>query len=116
MSQGRYYQSSRMLIGPVVDDAAACYEKSNWISISLTPGTSKLLDNNQNVNSDILVKYSVPYKNFNANRWAINWTKYASEESLYKMQNHFVRRISKSIKESRIFKVNTRTHYVFANI
>ena len=83
MSQGRYYQSSRMLIGPVVDDAAACYEKSNWISISLTPGTSKLLDNNQNVNSDILVKYPVPYKNFSANRWAINWIKYASQESLY---------------------------------
>jgi hypothetical protein len=83
MSMGRYYRSSRILIGPAVDDAAACYEKSNWIGISLTPETSKVLDNNQNVNSDILVNYPVPYKNFIANSWAINWTKYASEQSLY---------------------------------
>ena len=44
---GNFYHSSRMLIGPAVDEAAKLYDISNWIGISVsafTALTQKYLD------------------------------------------------------------------------
>jgi hypothetical protein len=65
-----------MLIGPALDGAAQYFDSSNWIGLSTSPITSKILDDYGMENSSHLVKYRVPYKGFIKTCWMLNWVKH----------------------------------------
>ena len=44
IAMGNFYRSSRMLIGPAVDEAAKLYDISNWIGISVSTLTALILE------------------------------------------------------------------------
>jgi hypothetical protein len=71
-----FSRSTRMLIGPAVDDAAQFYEVANWSGIAISPSLSSVLEGNtETAKSTIIVPYSVPQgKTDYALNWAVNWT------------------------------------------
>ena len=44
IAMGNFYRSSRMLIGPAVDEAAKLFDISNWIGISVSTLTALILE------------------------------------------------------------------------
>lgn len=78
ISTGEFYQSTKMAVGPAIDDAATYYESPNWIGISVTPTASSLLSLSHDT-SDLLVPYNIAYKGGMAKiGWALAWPNYAS--------------------------------------
>jgi hypothetical protein len=76
ISVGEFYRSSRMLIGPAVDEAVQYFDLSNWIGLSISPITSKILDDYGMENSRHLVKYRIPYKGFVKTYWVLDSVKH----------------------------------------
>lgn len=79
ISAGEFYQSSKMVIGPAVDEAAAVYTSPNWIGVSGTPAVTSLLRHYRPSSSDALVQYDIPHKcGIEKNGWALAWPYYAN--------------------------------------
>jgi hypothetical protein len=77
LAMGGFSRSSRMLIGPAVDEAALYYEKADWAGISLAPSTQAVLQNEwREMDSNLIVVYDVPQKPPGGLMWAVNWIPY----------------------------------------
>jgi hypothetical protein len=79
---GEFYEDSatNTILGKAVTDAAAWYNKADWIGILATPRTTiyvdYLMEDEDNDFSHLLVKYDVPLSAGASRRlWAINWPK-----------------------------------------
>lgn len=86
ISAGEFYQSTKMVIGPAIDDAAAHYTSPNWIGVSATPSLSTLLSPSHAI-SGVIVQYKIPHKEgIEENGWALAWPYYAKQhgESYYR--------------------------------
>jgi hypothetical protein len=73
-------EADNTVMGPTVSDAAAWYEKADWIGIHATPGASATSDELIRRATDdlahLLVQYPVPMKDGSSlNLRAINWPK-----------------------------------------
>lgn len=78
---GAFSRSTRMLIGPAVDEAAQYYETANWIGLSLSPSTRWILNNSRNEsdylrNPELIVSYKIPQKPPWGLTWSLNWIPY----------------------------------------
>lgn len=60
ISCGKFDESSNVMIGPAVDEAAAWHESTDWIGVILTPSAQMYL---KNKNIDFIVCYDkIPFK------------------------------------------------------
>jgi hypothetical protein len=67
-----------LFIGPTVDEAARCYNKSNWIGISSMPSATIHL-NEIDIKADPMryfVKIDISKYGVNENGWALAWPRY----------------------------------------
>ncbi len=81
ISQGNFYQDENIFVGPAIDDAAAYFEKTDWIGVICTPSTSYASefailvgDSIIKKSNQYLIKYDVPMHNqVCENLYSINW-------------------------------------------
>jgi hypothetical protein len=86
MAIGKFYQSSTLVIGPAIDEAAEWYTQPEWMGVSTAPsasfGLSRLEDQKADV-SKWFVKYDIPAKGgLQKGEWALAWPREASKQSL----------------------------------
>lgn len=43
LTDGFFFQKDELIIGPAIDEAASCYEKTNWMGVFLTDSATKTL-------------------------------------------------------------------------
>jgi hypothetical protein len=79
---GEFYEdsSTNTILGKAVTDAAAWYDKADWIGILATPRTtiylSHLMEDEKNRLTHLLVDYNVPLIGGESRRlWSVNWPK-----------------------------------------
>lgn len=79
---GQFYEDSttNTILGKAVTDAAAWYDKADWIGILATPRTTVYLDllkeKDRKKWSHLMVRYEVPLSgNSRQSLWTINWPK-----------------------------------------
>lgn len=75
---GDFFHEKQMIIGPAVDEAAQYYMLPEWIGISASPSTHRILQDIEKEKNDWLYKwffkYDIPLKNSVERRgWAIRW-------------------------------------------
>jgi hypothetical protein len=85
LAYGQYYISisARLVLGEAINNAVTCHEKSDWIGISLFPGTPYTLSQKNN-----FVSYPIPYKDglkITQPGLALNWTNEAQSEECYRI-------------------------------
>jgi hypothetical protein len=95
---GEFYEvddETNTIMGPVVSDAAAWYDKAEWIGIHLTPRSSMYVEALSMDLAHVLVDYAVPLKN-GQNLWtkAVNWPKAFYVEGLAPPSTGLKRRVS----------------------
>jgi len=82
ISKGKFKQTSRMIIGPAIDEAMSWFERHDWMGISLAPSTSFALDEYENDGNKMkwFTRYNVPVKHgislnngIDKNTWVLNW-------------------------------------------
>jgi hypothetical protein len=81
---GKFYQSSTLVIGPAIDEAAEWYTQPEWMGVSTAPsasfGLSRLEDQKANI-SKWFIKYDIPSKSGpQKNEWALAWPRNAPKE------------------------------------
>jgi hypothetical protein len=84
---GKFYQSSTLVIGPAIDEAAEWYTQPEWMGISTAPsasfGLSRLEDQKANI-SHWFVKYDIPAKGgVQKDEWALAWPREAQKQSVF---------------------------------
>lgn len=79
---GQFYEDSETntILGKAVTDAAAWYDKADWIGIHATPRTSIHIDQLMEAKADgwghLLTRYDIPLTDKSARSlWAVNWPK-----------------------------------------
>ncbi|MFH1035728.1 MAG: hypothetical protein V1806_14565 [Pseudomonadota bacterium] len=83
ISYGQYIQDESTILGPAVADAAAWYEKADWMGIIAAPMCGMILsrfatDNepSRNLVNAAFIEYNIPLKaNSKHKMWALNWPK-----------------------------------------
>lgn len=75
ISIGKFKQSSKMILGPAIDEAAERYEKDDWIGVSATPSVYSYLvrfkgTQNWFKNFDF-IEYKIPRKGGSVGGWAV---------------------------------------------
>ena len=76
-SYGEYNNSSNILVGPAIDEAASWHENSEWFGNFLTPSAHFLV---KEYNEPYISSYTVPTKNSKKyTTFCSNWTKYFFE-------------------------------------
>jgi hypothetical protein len=87
ISQGFFYQSEAILVGPAVDDAASYYERADWLGIICTPsasyGIEYALAKGQALKPDIphhFLSYEVPLKDYGPEVLSVlDWPKFMGD-------------------------------------
>ena len=79
---GPFYEDSatNTILGKAVTDAAAWYDKADWIGILATPRTTVLIDHLKEKRGksmeNLLINYDIPLSRGNKIKlWAVNWPK-----------------------------------------
>jgi len=87
ISMGWFSDSSRMLIGPAVDEAATYYEAADWVGISISPSTHAILRNYTSYRrSNLITDYQIPQKKKNGVlASAVKWIKYDYSNECYRI-------------------------------
>ncbi|MGB6673078.1 MAG: hypothetical protein WBE34_11635 [Candidatus Nitrosopolaris sp.] len=82
---GYFSRSAKTLIGPAVDDAANCYEKADWVGISLSPSTRSFLKQSvvRQTNSNCIVEYKIPQEPVNNYMTWAYWNRLVSKANLF---------------------------------
>lgn len=84
ISIGLFEQTTRMMIGPAIDEAMSWFGRHDWMGVVLAPSASFTLDQyeQEGKTSDWYVKYDVPISkklstinDFDTNMWVLNWPK-----------------------------------------
>lgn len=82
ISKGKFIQTSKMIIGPAVDEAMSWFERHDWMGVSLAPSASFILDEYDIEGGKIewFTRYDVPLKkntslkdNVDKNTWVLKW-------------------------------------------
>jgi hypothetical protein len=76
ISFGKYLKSSNSIIGPAIDDASICYDKSEIIGVIVSSDFKKILDNLYTNSFDCypFIKYDIQInKSILQNWWLLNW-------------------------------------------
>lgn len=84
ISYGEYSISNNIMLGYAVDESASWHETTDWIGVILTPSAKILLENNENNESEYIVKYdNIPFKKkMPTLNLCVKW-KYEDKTSLY---------------------------------
>jgi len=75
---GEFHRDSTLIIGQAIDEAAEYYQVPQWVGISASPTTNKLIeeiyDSDQNALKGIFFKCDIPLKkSIEQNAWALRW-------------------------------------------
>ena len=73
MSDGPYHESSELVLGYAINQAANCYEKGEWIGISWSPNIQMPKSNGKPISYYPLIEYNIPYKDRKIVGLALNW-------------------------------------------
>jgi hypothetical protein len=83
---GKFYQSSTLVIGPAIDEAAEWYTQPEWMGVSTAPSASFGLSRLEDQKADIskwFVKYDIPAKGgLQKDEWALAWPREDPKEPL----------------------------------
>ena len=90
ISYGSYYLSTRLIIGPALDEAAYHHDKLNWIGISLTPKLAKDMNRTNPRTANASWYENVPHKEGNYRSIVLNWPDYDTDkECLSTLQSEY---------------------------
>ena len=94
---GKFIETNKRIFGSAVNTAAALYEKSNWLGISLSPYVEMILNNARDVYgfSQIFIDYDVPVKHSKdehiivskEKQKTLNWTLTKERRALHRNYN-----------------------------
>ncbi|MDE1765562.1 MAG: hypothetical protein KGI27_04700 [Thaumarchaeota archaeon] len=77
ISIGEFFPDPNIIVGKAIDDAAQYYQMPEWIGISVTPNSHKLIDSigfHTEKNKGLFVEYDIPLKNtIEKKGMALNW-------------------------------------------
>ncbi len=92
---GKFYQSSTLVIGPAIDEAAEWYTQPEWMGVSTAPSASFGLSRLEDQKADIskwFVKYDIPAKaGSQKDEWALAWPREVPENPLMS-EKHLTKR------------------------
>lgn len=82
ISKGKFIQTSKMIIGPAIDEAMGWFERHDWMGVSLAPSASFMLDEYVNEGNKMkwFTRHDVPLKKnispnnlVDKNTWVLKW-------------------------------------------
>lgn len=78
IAAGEFHHDKTLIVGPAIDEAAEYYQIPQWVGISASPGTNRLIeeiyDSDQNALKGIFFKCDIPLKkSIEQNAWALRW-------------------------------------------
>lgn len=82
VSKGQFKQTSKMIIGPAIDEAMNWFERYDWMGITLAPSASFMMDAyfDGKKPAPFFTKYNAPLKhdfqsknNMDENIWVLDW-------------------------------------------
>ncbi len=88
ISKGKFEQTSRMIIGPAIDEAMSWFERHDWMGVSLAPSASFMLDEYVNEGNKMkwFTSYDVPLKKnissnnpVDKNMWVLKWPEFLED-------------------------------------